>query len=425
MTEQSEIESIKKLIEDADPNESTENFQECHPIINVLSDFANELTEYQDNLYWNDGKNEDEEPDHDGVQNQVMLKMNNKWSTIQNLLDSYQHIPTSFKNGIFKSRFYYEYRIRLLNEIKEFASQIPVDYHPGMNNKVRDIVHPSVYPLIVEQKNNDSNRVDFWQRPYEDSKYQWLPSEFFITNERKCQIKSYINNLPPSQKSLYESIENAFESVLHQFEKCWEYVNYVSLMIDDEYYAHGHHKMEKVDFRGKKLQVITKIVQISLDNNELLGSWHVEGMSHENIVATATITLEQNPTFNAELLFKRIYSEAEAGQLMMITRQNPPEELKKRYNKIHIPLGKHEIHEGDVLVFPNSHIHKIDMKGSGTRTILVFWLINPDKRITSTADIAQQNYDIEKAHEHRLALMKERTIYKNTFNQRDLNLCEH
>ncbi len=341
------------------------------------------------------------------------------------MIDNYQNLPSSTKNGIFKNKFYRKDLQKLLGEIKEFASQIPVDYHTGMFNKVRDIIHPSVYPLIIEQKNNNTNQVDFWQRPYEDSKYQWLPSEFFITNERKCQIKSYINNLPISQKSLYESIEKAFESVLHQFEECWEYVNYIKLLVDDEYYTHKQNKVKEVNFKGKNLQVITKIVQISLDNTELLGSWHVEGMSHENIVATATITLEPSPTFNAEILFKRIYSEFEGKQLMMDTRQNPPEELKERYNKIHIPLGKHEIHEGDVLVFPNSHIHKIDMGGSGTRTILVFWLINPDKRITSTADIPQQNYDIEKAHEHRLALMQERTVYKSTFNQRDLNLCEH
>jgi hypothetical protein len=52
-------------------------------------------------------------------------------------------------------------------------------------------------------------------------------------------------------------------------------------------------------------------------------------------------------------------------------------------------------------------------------------LINPEIRIKSTNDIEQQNYDIKKAHEIRLKLMEERTFYKNSFNIRDLNLCEH
>ena len=66
-------------------------------------------------------------------------------------------------------------------------------------------------------------------------------------------------------------------------------------------------------------------------------------------------------------------------------------------------------------------------KGSSevSRTIIVFWLINPNIKIISTKDIAQQDYDIKKAYKNRLELMKERTYYKQTFNQRELNLCEH
>jgi hypothetical protein len=64
-------------------------------------------------------------------------------------------------------------------------------------------------------------------------------------------------------------------------------------------------------------------------------------------------------------------------------------------------------------------------KNSGYRTIIVFWLINPDIKITSTKNIKQQAYKLETAHNIRLELMKERTYYKQSFNQRELNLCEH
>jgi len=68
---------------------------------------------------------------------------------------------------------------------------------------------------------------------------------------------------------------------------------------------------------------------------------------------------------------------------------------------------------------------KTSSKLEQSRTIIVFWLINSNIRITSTKDIKQQNYSLLKAHEIRLNLMKERTYHKQTFNQRELNLCEH
>lgn len=389
--------------------------QDCHPIVSTLSDFANYIVKFNEILYY------DDDTDHNDADEQTSDEIERKIPLIETLVNAYQQLPVSRSYGIFTGKFHTQ---QLLSEIKEFTSQIPVDYHPGMNNKVRDIVHPSLYPLILEQTDEKQEKKDFWDRPYEDSKYQWLPSEFFVDQHGKCSIKSHINNLPISQKSLYQLIENAFNSVLYKFEECWTYTNYVSLLVDDEYVG-TQKPLQNLELRNRNLQVITKIVEISLSGEPLLGSWHVEGMSHENIVATATITLEQTEHFKAELLFKRIYSKSEAEEMTMNTHQGTPEELKEIYRKLHIPLGKHEISCGDVLVFPNSHIHKIDMSGSGSRTILVFWLINPNIRIKSTADIAQQTYPIEQAHEHRLALMKERTVYKSTFNQRELNLCEH
>jgi hypothetical protein len=68
---------------------------------------------------------------------------------------------------------------------------------------------------------------------------------------------------------------------------------------------------------------------------------------------------------------------------------------------------------------------KTSSKLEQSRTIIVFWLINSNIRITSTKDIKQQNYSLSKAHETQLNLMKERTYHKQTFNQRELNLCEH
>jgi hypothetical protein len=60
-----------------------------------------------------------------------------------------------------------------------------------------------------------------------------------------------------------------------------------------------------------------------------------------------------------------------------------------------------------------------------SRTIIIFWLINPNIKIIFIKDIKQHNYDIRKAPINRLELMKERIFYKQKFNQRKLNLCKH
>ena len=186
-------------------------------------------------------------------------------------------------------------------------------------------------------------------------------------------------------------------------------------------------QFKKIELKNRTLQVITKIVKITLDNQELAGAWHIEGMSHENIVATASYTLQQDSNFNAELYFKRMYLLNEVQDIVSDMPQNPPTELSNLLHNTLVPLGKVKINDGTLVVFPNSHIHKINMKSNAIshRTIIVFWLINPEIRIPSTKDIPQQNYSLQQAHNERLELMKERTYHKQTFNQRDLNLCEH
>ena len=243
---------------------------------------------------------------------------------------------------------------------------------------------------------------------------------------------SYINNLPIEETDLYGQIEKLFEQVLPEFKKVVSYSNALKLHSEDnnDRTSPKTATTENVSFKNVDLQVITKIVRISLKNGDSLnGAWHVEGMSHENIIATATCTINQSENMDNNLYFKRAYTASEAWHMVETTPQDQPYKLSEILHDTLVPLGRVHIESGTIVVFPNSHIHRIDMKSESkeeqTRTILVFWLINPDVRIVSTKDIPQQNYDLEKAREHRLELMKERTYHKQTFNQRELNLCEH
>jgi hypothetical protein len=400
-----------------------------------LRSIAKELMDLQSKLY----DESDLESDTDDIYSIVELGLANKYNEmlpgIKKQMETFQsrdinQIYNFYQTGITHTQLDESIKIQLLEQIKKFALNTQVDYHPGSNNKVRDLVHPSVYPHIKGKKSKQK-KVDFFKRPYESSKYQWLPSEFKIDSNRNCEITSYINNLPISEKSMYDTISKLFEQVLPEFEKAYSYVNSIKIFNDDEnLYGSDKIQLTKLNLTNRKLQVITKIVQVTLGPGESLpGSWHVEGMSHENIIATASCTLEQPNGFNADLFFKRAYYEEEAGYLMMNTPQHPPELVYKLYHDDLVLVGKADIKVGSLVVFPNNFVHKVDMKNSTdsplTRTILVFWLINPDEKIKSTKDILQQTYDWTEVEKVRLELMKERTFYKQTFNQREINLCEH
>ena len=412
-------------------NQLAQSVEIINPVVSYLIQMADKYAEYQEKLYEKYESDEGED-----IFDNNMNKFHQKNSKlIMKTLEKLQNkkVSSFYKSGIIIKSISKKLKEETLENINQFANKTSIDYHPGSDNKVRDIVHPSLYPYIKKTVSVNHEGKDFWNRPYEQSKYQWLPSEFKIDANGKCKIESYINNLPETEVNLYKNIENVFESVLPYFEDIWSYINSIQLYDEDTDWL-DHFKKDgiykQLSLKNKNLQVITKIVRITLkEGQESIGAWHVEGMSHENIVGTVTITLEQTEKFSSELFFKRIYSLAEAQDIVYSIPQNPYSEMEEMLNKTYIPLGKISIKESNVIAFPNSHIHKIDMKNTSKkeqqRTLLVFWLINPNIRITSTKDIKQQNYNIEEAKKHRLELMKERTYYKQTFNQRDLNLCEH
>jgi len=94
-------------------------------------------------------------------------------------------------------------------------------------------------------------------------------------------------------------------------------------------------------------------------------------------------------------------------------------------------LGQVDTAAGQIVGFPNSHIHRVQQKAhthkEGRRIIAVFWLVDPTVRIKSTADVEKQQtkWSIKERDFHMEELMKERSLHKQSFNVRDLNLCEH
>jgi hypothetical protein len=116
-------------------------------------------------------------------------------------------------------------------------------------------------------------------------------------------------------------------------------------------------------------------------------------------------------------------------------------------------LGYMVATEGKCVAFPNVYQHKVapfelvDKKKKGHRKILVFFLVDPTKRVISTKNVAPQQPDwndvqfgngnnvvrrvmtLEEARKYREDLMSERKFFRDEFEreifERHFSLCEH
>ncbi|KAF7970375.1 hypothetical protein HWV62_24227 [Athelia sp. TMB] len=120
------------------------------------------------------------------------------------------------------------------------------DWHPGSDEMVLDLVHPSLFPVVYGKTRilkgsitNLDNCVELCgegeilsvppplkpikplsgHRPARPEPYsrnfQWLPCQVAFTERDEVKITSYINNLhPASNKPLYESIERILEKAI-------------------------------------------------------------------------------------------------------------------------------------------------------------------------------------------------------------------
>lgn len=354
----------------------------------------------------------------------------------------------------------------LIDEVAK--AQDPPDFHPGSRDIVQDIVHPSLYPYIRNVSKLvfdgesvshstylsrcllvavDRPKADMWARPYEDSVYQWLPSIFQVNEAGdSVRILSYINNLDEKKYAgLYRALEKLFVEFLPMFEEVYAYAraidfhtveNNVDLdLVKPKPYEPD---LKAACLRNRELKVITKIVEYGLEHDqEFDGVWHVEGMSHENIVATGLYILNRDEDFEGgDLLFKRAFLKPEAADVFRGVPQDRHPVTEKVIEDGLVPLGRLETPCNRMIVFPNSHVHKLTtMKrragGSALkskRRIVVFWLVNPEaQEVITTRDVAPQQDVMEReaALEHRVQLMSERKRYKQDWNVREIELCEH
>ncbi|CAM9506086.1 unnamed protein product, partial [Choristocarpus tenellus] len=233
----------------------------------------------------------------------------------------------------------------------------------------------------------------------------------------------------------------------------------------------------ELNLRGRRLQVIVKAVNYILAPGQTHeGVWHVEGTPQEHIIASVLFYYHVSPALTGDgLAFRRCLTEDEEETLVeRFTHDFPP---NFDYSTSVIQLGTVETPQGRVIAFPNTHQHRLCpitnnsrkvRSNSAQRKLLCFFIVNPNVRVKSTADVPDQNWDhnrvqgvvalqakarrviggrglpedvvrhvltfakqgmtLEEAKRVRLNLMKDRKYLKDSLNrwmEREISLCEH
>ncbi|KAG8912589.1 hypothetical protein FRC00_004199 [Tulasnella sp. 408] len=352
--------------------------------------------------------------------------------------------------------------------------------------------------------------------------FAWLPTDFKIAEDgSSSKAVSYINNLHPSHTELYSIIEALvarfsflFDRVLtdlRSYRQSWnlriterytyeddeEERPYPEEEEDDEEYearaeawsmqrpislptvpTDGYTKdiserSKTYTIRGTEAQIIVKLANIHLTPEKPVypgGSWHVEGMANERIVASGIYYYDSENIGDSELQFRAVvssedlsYEQSDNVGIMRVwgmTREGGGNQ----------PIGATPTRAGRCLAFPNIYQHKVspfelvDKTKPGHRKIIAFFLVDPQYPDVSTTNIPPQQAEwyedamqhapptsllrklpaevirettrqspnlmtLDEAKTYRLELMDERTAFVETHDkkhfQAEFNFCEH
>eukprot|EP01097_Dermamoeba_algensis_P011482 TRINITY_DN8906_c0_g1_i1.p1 TRINITY_DN8906_c0_g1~~TRINITY_DN8906_c0_g1_i1.p1 ORF type:complete len:513 (+),score=136.73 TRINITY_DN8906_c0_g1_i1:65-1603(+) len=403
---------------------------------------------------------------------------------------------------------------QLINQVKrlEEVPESQKDWHPGSNKQVLDLLHPSLFCLVYGHSRASETNISLkdclkkigegkminppsTSTDYSTSKkYQWLPSDFSISTSGKTTIQSYINNLHPMKySSLYNTLASIFDHFIPLFNRVLtDALNPRPLRYKVDPYDWYHYDNVtsgslppltlpplgsfqpppppniKYQLEGKEVQVIVKLANIELtpENPSYDGGvWHVEGMQNESIVASGIFYYHSENITESRLAFRQAIVEPEYDQsdFRGIEQVYGLESDKSSLNQY---LGSVVTQQGRCLVFPNIYQHKVapfelrDGTKPGHRKILVFFLVDPTKKILSTSTVSPQQshwlaeelrqyapfnqlprelvegiaevsnwpMSMKSAKEHREELMKERKYFigvNTEIFEREFSMCEH
>ncbi|WP_314616599.1 DUF4246 domain-containing protein [Streptomyces stackebrandtii] len=374
------------------------------------------------------------------------------------LRDGRTGIEVSAVDGVWQSDTLIDDELRSrLREAVRVLEEVPaaeLDWHPGSDGQVLDLVHPSLFCLVREVSGAPERA---WQNPanryakYEFSeKFQWLPTDVDVSDDGDVAFRSYVNNVHPEahhelasllpdlfarMRPLWENVLTdlrhprplrieadpygwydseperpdeasysdaaAYDEALSAWEEAqddwWENRRPVIPDAPDFTAPEPPDASARVDLRGRGLQVIVKLATIHLtpDKPEYAGgSWHVEGMLNERIVSTGIYYWDSENITESRLSFRAALDDP-------YYEQNDDNGLRDVYgledeDALNQMLGSASTPAGRCLAFPNVLQHRVgdfrlvDPTRPGHRKILAFFLVDPSEKIVSTSDVPPQ-----------------------------------
>ncbi|KAF7328803.1 hypothetical protein MVEN_02509200 [Mycena venus] len=457
-------------------------------------------------------------------------------------------------------------RLKIAVSVLENVPETEKDWHPGSNNQVLDLVHPSLYcivygrtdaylpdkprvsenlfPMIVPTFNEGT---DEWSVQVVDwsisTAYCWLPSDFSIGKDGSVKLVSpYINNLNPAKhQSLYRIIEEVLSGFIPMFDRVLGDIDRQNPLNDDSerlehmycvwgdalheddrpsyeayleslessisngedcdiseedwydsqktlpeastYEGQLEDTLSPITLRGRTIQSIIKLANIHLipENPKYRGgSWHVEGMANESIVASGIYYYDEDNITETKLSFR--VSTSEPGEhsrndhecAMIQYGISTYEYLSYdsdlglidwnfRYDDCVQEIGEMVTKAGRALSWPNAFQHCVssfklsDRSKPGHRKILAIFLVDPTiDPIPSATNVPPQQSEwacealqelltdnrslvsrlpqelvdlimeqlrasamtLKEAESYRLKLMKERTVFVETHSDK-------
>ncbi|KAK6096815.1 hypothetical protein MT418_003635 [Batrachochytrium dendrobatidis] len=263
-------------------------------------------------------------------------------------------------------------------------------------------------------------------------KFQWLPSEFHVEQDGSVTINSYINNLNPIwHRDMYKCIAKIFKCFVPMFESLFRTMDPMFKYIDirngtkgyessnqsdhdnmesdtqvtrpvyvptlPEHFQSKYESAKPVSLRGRNLQVIVKLTNIQLTPSKPKydkGNWHNEGPINESIAAIGLYYYDVENITTPKLDFRVAVDCFDyQGASDMYWKDVYGIDLESRRNQY---IGSLEVSNGRCVVYPNRYQHKeqsfelADPTQPGHCKILTFFVVNPSRRIVSTAHVAPQ-----------------------------------
>ncbi|KAL4800838.1 hypothetical protein BDV19DRAFT_396310 [Aspergillus venezuelensis] len=443
---------------------------------------------------------------------------------IMNPITDKPEVVEVFSDGVIKSDTAISEEIQTaLKEAVVPLEDVPAerkDYHPGSNNTVVDLLHPSLFLVRLlglddclketgegkvipvppkDQTHLQTPKYEIHPRHPDDPpefniKFQWLSCEVELVDNGDCQKQSYINNAHPvKHKALYQAVEKALARTIPlweasladrteprisltqvEFEEGWEEKPDRPEEVDgskyedemEQFYKNRRVKVpdagelhvrvpdNEVDFKehlpGRNLQVIVKLANIELTPEKPRyegGSWHIEGqlMSPKNITSSSLSFRHRADTYLDDVQ----YEQDNHHQFLQQVYGFPDDIDGRNDGQVTQERGGIDTREGRLITFPNTLQHRVspfsleDPTKPGHREILALFLVNPLRRVISSANVPPQQEDwvatndndkvntmsLDEAKEFILELMKERDMRSETANKGfeigAFCLCEH